>query len=67
MKEYEVWFRDPRTVVHNMLANPDFNDEFDYAPFRQFDEDGRREFKDYMSAGHSWKLAVSFTPSVSSK
>ena len=34
---YNVWFRDPREVVHNMLANPDFVDEMDYQPFREYD------------------------------
>ncbi|OBZ65943.1 hypothetical protein A0H81_14158 [Grifola frondosa] len=29
---HEVWFRDPHVVVQQMLANPDFNGEMDYAP-----------------------------------
>ena len=34
---YDVWHRDPRQILHNLLANQDFNGDFDYAPFREFD------------------------------
>jgi hypothetical protein len=37
MAENDIWFRDPLTLVHNMLSNPDFKDEFDYAPFQGYD------------------------------
>ncbi|OBZ68000.1 hypothetical protein A0H81_11949 [Grifola frondosa] len=30
---YDVWFRDPHTVIRNMLSNPDFDGEIDYGPF----------------------------------
>ncbi len=33
--EYDVWFRNPRALVHNMLSNPDFEPGFDYAPFQE--------------------------------
>lgn len=62
MKEtYEVWFRDPRQVVHNILANTDFDGEFDYSPFQEF-EDGQRQWSDFMSGNWSWDQAVSLTP-----
>lgn len=32
-KEYEVWYRDPCEVVHNILANEDFHGKFDYRPY----------------------------------
>lgn len=37
MAEYDVWFRDARHLVHNIISNPDFkNDEFDYAPLQEY-------------------------------
>jgi hypothetical protein len=57
--EYDVWFRDPRLLVHNMLSNPDFNGEFDYAPFQEYDADGAHRYQDFMSGDWSWKQAVS--------
>ncbi|KAG2016559.1 hypothetical protein CC2G_009715 [Coprinopsis cinerea AmutBmut pab1-1] len=56
-QEYEVWFRDPLAVIRNMLSNPDFDGEFDYAPFRQFNRHGEREFKDFMSGDWCWAEA----------
>ncbi|KAG2107506.1 uncharacterized protein F5147DRAFT_774339 [Suillus discolor] len=29
--EYEVWFRDPRELIQNQLANPDFVNDIDYS------------------------------------
>ncbi|KAG1864403.1 hypothetical protein F4604DRAFT_1882097 [Suillus subluteus] len=29
-REYEVWYRDPRMMAHNMLANPIYKGEIDY-------------------------------------
>jgi hypothetical protein len=34
--EYEVYFRDLLTVIHNLLVNPDFDGEFDYTPMQEF-------------------------------
>jgi Plavaka transposase len=56
-KTYEVWYRDPRQVVHNILANEDFNGEFDYTPFREM-RDGKREWSDFMSGNWAWNQAV---------
>ena len=36
MKEYCVWFRDPRQVIHGILTNHDFDGEIDYAPHQIF-------------------------------
>jgi hypothetical protein len=38
--EYDVWFRDPCALVHNLLSNPDFKLDFDYAPFQEMTTDG---------------------------
>ncbi|KAG2365302.1 hypothetical protein BDR07DRAFT_1374390 [Suillus spraguei] len=39
-KMYTTWFRNPHTIIQNMLANPDFKDEMDYVPYREFNGEG---------------------------
>lgn len=56
--KYDVWFRDPRAVVHSMLGNPDIDGEIDYAPSREFDGTTRR-LKDFMSGDWAWNQAAS--------
>jgi hypothetical protein len=55
---FEVWFRDPQTVVNNMLGNPDFRDQFDYSPFREYDGADMRQFENFMSGDWAWQQAV---------
>jgi hypothetical protein len=58
-QSHEVWFRDPHTVVKNMLANPDFKNSIDYVPYREFEEKGeQRCYKDFMSGDWAWQQAV---------
>jgi hypothetical protein len=57
--EYDVWFRDARQLVQNILANPDFKDEFDIAPLQEYSTDGAHRFRNFMSGNWSWKQAVS--------
>jgi hypothetical protein len=57
--EFQVWFWDPRTIVHNMLANPEFDGKIDYSPYRDFDANGERQYQDFMSGDWAWKHAVS--------
>jgi Plavaka transposase len=61
LKEYNIWFRDPKVVLQNQLANPDFKGEFDYAPYQKFDNNGEREWKDFMSANWSYQQAMRLT------
>jgi hypothetical protein len=56
--EFDVWFRDPRSLVHNLLSNPDFNQEFDYSPIQEYDLHGNHRFQDFMSGDWAWKQAV---------
>lgn len=56
-EEFVVWHRDPRTVIHNMLANPEFAKDFAYSPYRQFDGDSRR-WSHFMSGNWAWRQAV---------
>ncbi|KAI0070102.1 hypothetical protein K474DRAFT_1609307 [Panus rudis PR-1116 ss-1] len=56
-KEYEVWYRDPRTVAHNILKNPAFKESFDYVPFQEYDASGKRRLQNLMSANWAWRQA----------
>jgi hypothetical protein len=64
--EYEVWFRDPLTVVRNLLANPDFNGQFDYTPMREFTNTAsgmpsdNRRFQNFFSGNWVWTQAVKY-------
>lgn len=59
LDEYEVWYRDPDVVIRNMLDNPDFNGQFDYAPYIHTNKSGERSWSDFMSGNFSWRHAVS--------
>jgi hypothetical protein len=52
--EYKIWYRDPRLLFKEMLANPAFQDFFDYIPFRQFDTHGDRRYENLMSGDWAW-------------
>ena len=39
-EDHEIWFRDLVTLLENLLANPDFKDEFDYTPYQEYAADG---------------------------
>ncbi|KAG1844111.1 hypothetical protein C8R48DRAFT_750903 [Suillus tomentosus] len=55
---YEVWFRNPREVVHNMLANPSYTNDIDYHPYREYSTEGdKRQWKDFMSGDWAWDQA----------
>lgn len=56
--KYDVWCRDPHIVLQNMLSNPDFNGEIDYAPYRKY-AGGKREYTNLMSGNWAWRQAVS--------
>ncbi|KIJ05035.1 hypothetical protein PAXINDRAFT_21688 [Paxillus involutus ATCC 200175] len=55
---FDVWYRDPHEVVKNMLANADYKDEMDYAPFREFSSEGdEQQWQDFMSGSWAWSQA----------
>ena len=58
-EEHEVWYRNPVTLLENLLSNPDFKDEFDYVPYQERTADGSHRFRDFMSGNWSWRQAVS--------
>lgn len=53
-----VWYRDPMKVLRELISNPDFKDEFDYVPYRDYTSDGH-QFQDFMSGNWAWRQAVS--------
>jgi hypothetical protein len=55
---YEVYFRDPRQLLLEVLANPSFANDFDYTPMQQFTPDGTRRYENFMSGDWAWKQAV---------
>lgn len=57
--EYQVWYRDPETIIKNMLDSPDFDGQFDYTPYIQYDKDGQRQWKNFMSGNYAWRKSVS--------
>lgn len=59
LKNYTVFFRDPRAVVRSIISNPDFDGQFDYAPYAEF-EDEKQRWTDIMSGNWAWKQAVGF-------
>lgn len=58
-QEYEIWFRNPDVVVQNILANPDFDNEFDPAPYVEIDRDGQQQWADFISDNYVWCHCVS--------
>ncbi|KAI0352549.1 hypothetical protein OH77DRAFT_1408881 [Trametes cingulata] len=61
---HEVWYRDVRSIVRQMLDNPDFKGRIDYAPVREFGLDGSRRLENFMSGDWAWKQAVSANSST---
>ncbi|KAF9233282.1 hypothetical protein BU15DRAFT_80258 [Melanogaster broomeanus] len=54
-ESYQIWYRDPDHVVKVMLENPDFADQFDYAPYHLMDGDGKRRWTNFMSGNYAWR------------
>ena len=54
MEDHEIWFHDPVTLLENLLANPNFKDEFNYMPYQEYATDGSHQFCDLMSGNWSW-------------
>ena len=52
-KSFEVWYRDPRMIMHNQLGNREYAGEIDVASKDVHDKDGKRQFSDFMSGNWS--------------
>ena len=53
-EEYEICYCDPDAIIRDMLDNPDFNGQFDYAPYVELDKSGKRRWNNFMSGNFSW-------------
>ncbi|KAF9495621.1 hypothetical protein BDN71DRAFT_1482593 [Pleurotus eryngii] len=60
-KPYEVWYQDPMVVLRNMLDNPDFHPEFDYAPYIELDAARERRWSNFMLANFAWRQCMSIS------
>jgi hypothetical protein len=56
--EHEVFYRDPRLIVHEMLGNPSYKGSMDFCPYRAFEQDGARRYEHLMSGDWAWNQAV---------
>lgn len=57
--EYDVWYRDPATVIKQLFDNPDFDKQFDYAPYVGLNKAGKQKWSDFMSGNFAWRHSVS--------
>jgi hypothetical protein len=57
--EYKIFYQDPHRIFTDMLENPEFAKDIDYAPLRQYDDNGVRQYENFMSGDWAWKQAVS--------
>lgn len=60
-ESFGVWFREPLNVLHEMIANPELQQGFEYAPFREWHQNGSRVYRNFMSGNFSWRQAVSIS------
>ena len=58
LDSYQVWYRDPDVVIHNLLDNPDFHGQFDYQPYVEVGRDGKRWYNNVMSGNFAWRHSV---------
>ena len=54
---HEVWHRNPRQVIKNILATTDFDGHIDYAAYQEFSDD-KRQYSNLMSGDWSWRQSV---------
>ena len=58
MEDYVVWYRNALAVVTNMLDNPDFVGEFDYVAYKDYNEEGKRQYQNLMSGDWANRQSV---------
>jgi hypothetical protein len=56
--EWEVFYRDPDLVIRQMLENPDFDGQMDYAAYVGLDNTGKRYWNDFMSGNFAYRRSV---------
>ena len=55
--EYDIWHRDPRQVIKNILARPDLEGHVDYAAYQEFNDE-KRQYGNMMSGDWAWRQSV---------
>ncbi|EIW77456.1 hypothetical protein CONPUDRAFT_157705 [Coniophora puteana RWD-64-598 SS2] len=55
---YDVWFRDPREILKNILGRPDLKDDIDLTPYRDYDSTGIRQYGNLFSGDWAWDQAT---------
>ena len=55
--EYDLWFRNPRDIIKNILANPDLDGHVDYVAYQEFNDE-QRQYGDVMSGDWAWRQSV---------
>ena len=58
-RQYDVWYRDPKKVIANMLDSAEFKDVIDYAPYQLHRRNGKRCWTNFLSGNFSWRQSVS--------
>ena len=58
LKSYDVWFRNPRLILHNQLGNRDFAGEIDLCAKRVYDDKNKRWYQNFMSGNWPWRQSV---------
>ncbi|KAH7903445.1 hypothetical protein BJ138DRAFT_1120383 [Hygrophoropsis aurantiaca] len=53
--QYQIWYRDPDTVIKGMLDNPDFDKQFNYSPYVYTDSSGQQRWTNVMSGNYAWR------------
>ncbi|KAI6045356.1 hypothetical protein EDC04DRAFT_2865429 [Pisolithus marmoratus] len=55
---YDVWYRDPCQVIHNLLGCTNIKDEMDFIPYQEFDAmNKQRHWEDFMLGDWAWEEA----------
>jgi hypothetical protein len=58
LETYELYARDPRLVLQQQLAMPEFTDKFNPIPYHRFKSTRDRVFSNLMSGDWAWDQAV---------
>ncbi|KAI6147387.1 hypothetical protein BKA82DRAFT_35341, partial [Pisolithus tinctorius] len=66
LDSYDVWYRDPHKVIHNVLAHADLIGRIDYVPYWEYDStNNQRCWEDFMSEpGHGTRQIISEDPTT---
>jgi len=57
---YDVWYRDPRQIIKNILASPDLGGHVDYVVYQEFNGE-KRQYSNLMSGNWAWRQSVRLT------